>query len=225
MGTVAEKLEYLNETKTAIRTAIEGKGQTVADSDTFRSYADKIGAISTSDSAAPTVNISSAGKVTATSSGGTTTKTLSSTYDSDFKAANIKSGVTIFGVTGTYTETPIFESLSSSSPVYDSATGNYKITFTADYNIGTLCGLHFYFKLANGYNIVCSYPYYEPTYGLATYSSVETVGTTSVSIGGSPTISGKTITVYLPSKGTCAAFLNGTSNIQTTTSGICYIPA
>ena len=46
MGTIAEKLTYLADTKTAIRAAIEDKGITVSDSDTFRSYADKISGIS-----------------------------------------------------------------------------------------------------------------------------------------------------------------------------------
>lgn len=40
-----EKLEYLKATKGLIRDAIQAKGQTVADTDTFRSYADKIAAI------------------------------------------------------------------------------------------------------------------------------------------------------------------------------------
>ena len=47
MGTTAEKLSYLNETKQAIKTAIQDKGVAVADGDTFRSYADKITAIDT----------------------------------------------------------------------------------------------------------------------------------------------------------------------------------
>ena len=47
MGTTAEKLSYLNETKQAIKTAIQGKGVSVADSDTFRSYAQKIANIDT----------------------------------------------------------------------------------------------------------------------------------------------------------------------------------
>ena len=46
MGTVAEKLTYLGETKTAIKNAISSKGVSISDSDTFRSYADKIGQIS-----------------------------------------------------------------------------------------------------------------------------------------------------------------------------------
>lgn len=50
MGTIAEKLTYLNATKTAIKNAIIGKGVSVSDSDTFRSYAQKIGAIETGGS-------------------------------------------------------------------------------------------------------------------------------------------------------------------------------
>jgi len=45
MGTVVEKLQYLSETKAAIKKVIKDKGIAVADSDTFRSYADKINAI------------------------------------------------------------------------------------------------------------------------------------------------------------------------------------
>lgn len=45
MGTIAEKLEYLDETKTQIKNALISKGATIADDDTFRSYADKISQI------------------------------------------------------------------------------------------------------------------------------------------------------------------------------------
>ncbi|MCI8470419.1 MAG: BspA family leucine-rich repeat surface protein [Clostridia bacterium] len=41
----AEKLNYLLETKNQIRNAIEGKGVSIADTDSFRSYASKIGQI------------------------------------------------------------------------------------------------------------------------------------------------------------------------------------
>lgn len=47
---VKDKLDYLNDTKQAIKTAIQSKGQAVSDADTFRSYADKINAIETSPS-------------------------------------------------------------------------------------------------------------------------------------------------------------------------------
>lgn len=42
MGTLKEKLEYIAETKDAIKDAIEAKGVTVASTATFRSYADSI---------------------------------------------------------------------------------------------------------------------------------------------------------------------------------------
>lgn len=45
MGTLNEKLAYLNQTKMLIKEAIEQTGQIVLPSDTFRSYVDKIEAI------------------------------------------------------------------------------------------------------------------------------------------------------------------------------------
>lgn len=45
MGTTADKLNYLMDTKTAIKEALVAKGVSVDDTDTFRSYADKIGEI------------------------------------------------------------------------------------------------------------------------------------------------------------------------------------
>lgn len=53
MATVAEQLTSLANTKTAIKDAIVAKGVTVADTDTFRSYADKIGQISGGGGGAP----------------------------------------------------------------------------------------------------------------------------------------------------------------------------
>lgn len=46
MGTIAEKLNYLNTTKANIKNAIIEKGVSVSDNDTFRSYATKISDIS-----------------------------------------------------------------------------------------------------------------------------------------------------------------------------------
>ena len=45
MGTTADKLAYLNGTKTAIKNAIVAKGVDVPDGTTFRAYAEKIGSI------------------------------------------------------------------------------------------------------------------------------------------------------------------------------------
>ena len=47
MGTISQKLQYLNATKEAIAAALVEKGQTVSSSDTFRSYAEKVRNIST----------------------------------------------------------------------------------------------------------------------------------------------------------------------------------
>ena len=46
MGTLADKLQYLKDTKDAIMNAIIEKGVAITSSDTFRSYADKISSIS-----------------------------------------------------------------------------------------------------------------------------------------------------------------------------------
>lgn len=45
MGTTADKLTYLAGTKTAIKAAIQAKGVSISDTDTFRAYAEKISAI------------------------------------------------------------------------------------------------------------------------------------------------------------------------------------
>ena len=42
MGTVAEKLNYLNTTKNEIKNVLKNKGIVVNDTDTFRSYSTKI---------------------------------------------------------------------------------------------------------------------------------------------------------------------------------------
>jgi hypothetical protein len=49
MSTITDKLTYLQDTKTAIKNAIVNKGVSVSDSDTFRSYANKISSITTGE--------------------------------------------------------------------------------------------------------------------------------------------------------------------------------
>ena len=51
----------------------------------------------------PTISVSSAGRVTASCGGQSTYHDLSSSDDTDFTAANIKTGTNIFGVTGSFT--------------------------------------------------------------------------------------------------------------------------
>lgn len=57
MGTIQEKLAYLNNTKTLIRNAIIDKGVPVSASDTFRSYAEKIGLIQGGSSGGASLNL------------------------------------------------------------------------------------------------------------------------------------------------------------------------
>ena len=45
MGTLLQKLEYLEQTKIKIREALQNRGSKVTDEDTFRSYADYIASL------------------------------------------------------------------------------------------------------------------------------------------------------------------------------------
>ena len=55
MGKTSDKLNYLNETKEIIKQAIVDKGVDVTDTDTFRSFADKISAIETGAKLGPII--------------------------------------------------------------------------------------------------------------------------------------------------------------------------
>ncbi len=71
MGTLVEKINYLKETKTAIKNAIVAKGVSVSDTDTFRSYAGKIGSIKVgSPSQEKSINITNNGSVAVTPDSG-----------------------------------------------------------------------------------------------------------------------------------------------------------
>lgn len=55
MGTVADKLNKVQDTKDGLKAKLIAKGQPVSDSDTFASYIDKLGAIPTpADGSIPT---------------------------------------------------------------------------------------------------------------------------------------------------------------------------
>lgn len=178
MGTTAEKLTKLLDTKAAIKAALVEKGQAVSDSDTFASYPGKIrsiktdptlqsktvtpstsaqtvkpdsgydglsdvkvNAMPTATQATPSISVDSAGKITASAtqsagyvaagtksatkqlttqaaktvtpgtsnqtavaSGVYTTGAVTVKGDANLKAANIRSGVSIFGVAGNMQE-------------------------------------------------------------------------------------------------------------------------
>lgn len=133
MGTIADKLNLLLNTKAAIKSAIIGKGQTVADSDPFSAYPAKIQAIETGIQLPTLTNPGTAadllaGKELIDQDGNPLTGTMPSLTaqtitpgvsdqiiaagrylsgevtvagDSNLVASNIKSGVNIFGVSGT----------------------------------------------------------------------------------------------------------------------------
>ena len=135
MGTIADKLNLLLNTKAAIKSAIIGKGQTVADSDPFSAYPAKIQAIETGIQLPTLTNPGTAadmlaGKELIDQDGNPLTGTMPSltaqtitpgvsdqviaagrylagavtvSGDSNLVASNIKSGVSIFGVNGTFT--------------------------------------------------------------------------------------------------------------------------
>ena len=107
MGTLNEKLEYLKETKNQIKEAIISKGQEVSSSDTFRSYASKISAIDTVNNENLTVNpMTSVQTFTPTQGhtgfGEVNVNAVTSTIDSNITAENIKAGVSVLGVVGSY---------------------------------------------------------------------------------------------------------------------------
>lgn len=104
-NTTADKLTRLRDTKNAIKQAIINKGQTVSENDTFNSYATKINNIDTVDAQAKTVTPTTSQQIiepdqnyNALSS--VTVNAVTSAIDSNIQSDNIKSGVTILGVTG-----------------------------------------------------------------------------------------------------------------------------
>lgn len=108
MGTLNEKLDYLKQTKQYIKEAIIGKGQEISSSDTFRSYADKISAIDTVNNEYPITVTPTTSSQTVTPDqnhtglSSVTVSAVDSTIDANITASNIKSGVEILGVEGTY---------------------------------------------------------------------------------------------------------------------------
>lgn len=74
MGTIADKLNYLNTTKTNIKNAIIEKGVEVSDNDTFRSYASKIADISSGSGPSEITLLQNTRELSATNVGNTITK-------------------------------------------------------------------------------------------------------------------------------------------------------
>lgn len=103
---IDEQLDILEETKSQIKQAIINKGQPVSDEDSFRSYATKIGNISTlnlqTKSVIPTTQQQIVTPDTPTYNGisQVTVSGVTSAIDSNIQEGNIKGGVSILGVAG-----------------------------------------------------------------------------------------------------------------------------
>lgn len=109
MGTINDKLTYLNGTKTAIKDAIVAKGGTVSENDTFRSYANKISNLPSGQPNLQDKTVSpTTSQQTVTADAGydgldeITVNGVTSAIDNNIQAGNIKKNTTILGVTGTY---------------------------------------------------------------------------------------------------------------------------
>ena len=139
-NTTADKLNQLRTTKNAIKQAIVNKGQTVLDDDTFSSYATKINNINTVNAqdkvATPTTSeqiIAPDQDYNALSS--VTINPVTAAIDPNIQSGNIKSGVTILGVTGApkVVDTTVGLTQSSTDGIsLNSETGYYEWNFTSE---------------------------------------------------------------------------------------------
>ena len=103
MGTIADKLARLRQTKAAIRAALVRKGQSVAEAAPFSSYAARIDAIST---------------------GPDTSDATATPQDMGVGATAYVNGQKIEGVAKVYTKTVSF---SNRTPYVDASTGQFKL--------------------------------------------------------------------------------------------------
>lgn len=106
---IADDLTRLQGAKADIKTAIEGKGVTVSSSAKLDDYADLIDSISTTPTLQSKPATPSTSQQTITADNGyyglsqVTVNAVTSSIDANIVAGNIKSGVSILGVTGSYT--------------------------------------------------------------------------------------------------------------------------
>lgn len=106
---IASELTRLQGAKSDIKAAIEGKGVTVSSSAKFDDYADLIDSISTTPTLQSKTATPSTSQQTITADNGyyglsqVTVSAVTSSMDANIVAGNIKSGVSILGVTGNYT--------------------------------------------------------------------------------------------------------------------------
>lgn len=107
---INEQLDILEETKSQIKQAIIDKGQSVSSSDSFRSYATKIGNIEVLNAQSKPVTPTTQQQIiepdapTYNGLSQVTVAGVTSAIDSNIQASNIKNGVTILGIQGTYSD-------------------------------------------------------------------------------------------------------------------------
>ena len=105
---IKSDLNYLEETKGIIKNAIISKGQLIDDNTPFRDYADRIENISTLNLEARDVNPTTALQVITPNApynglSSVNVNAVTSNIDANIQASNIKMGVSILGVNGTFT--------------------------------------------------------------------------------------------------------------------------
>lgn len=106
---ISEQLDILEETKLQIKQAIINKGQPVSDSDSFRSYVQKIEDISTMNAQSKIVIPTTLQQIITPDSNynalsQVTVEAVDNNIDANILSENIRNGVTILGVTGTVEE-------------------------------------------------------------------------------------------------------------------------
>lgn len=107
MGTTAQKLQAILNSKAAIKTAINNKGGSITDSTPLDEYATAIGNIPTPTLQSKTANPSTSQQTITPDVGynglsQVTINPVTASIDANIQAGNIKKDVTILGVTGTF---------------------------------------------------------------------------------------------------------------------------
>jgi len=101
-GALSELFTSVSDGKTDIAASITGKGGTASGSDTFAELADAIDALSGGTYQSKTVTPNASGQTVSPDMGYDALSSVVINGDADLTVGNVKTGVTIFGVTGTY---------------------------------------------------------------------------------------------------------------------------